>query len=285
MSKNKIAQLITENIKNNEPNESFDILEPESRSADIKRMKSAKWIPIKKLIADPDQPRKNFIDASLKEMALSISQYGVRQPIVVEYDKDTDQYRIVSGERRYRASKIAGIDELPCIIQEKAENTLRYAQQLVENIHREDFCPIDKAKAMIEYKKLLGEVPWAEVEKQLGISESRRKQFIALLNLPQEIQQEIVSIDRKPSKNQITEKHARALLALKQMPEKQNELFELIRNSEDPISGDEAIKKAKQMQGKKTFQTFKVEYINDQDLIKKLEQALSFLNKKLKGVT
>jgi len=285
VSKNKIAQLITENIKNNQPNDSLDFQEPESRSADIKRMKSAKWIPIKKLTPDPNQPRKSFIDASLKEMALSISQYGVRQPIVVEHDKDADHYRIVSGERRYRASKIAGIDELPCIIQEKAENALRYAQQLVENIHREDFCPIDKAKAMLEYKKLLGEVIWSEVEKQLGISESRRKQFIALLNLPQKIQQEIVSIDRKPSKNQITEKHARALLALKKDPEKQNELFDLIKNNPEPISGDEAIKKAKQMQGKETFNSFKIEYTDEQDLLIKLKQALSFLNNKLKGVT
>ncbi len=123
MSKNKIAQLITENIKNNQPHDSFDIQEPETRSADIKRMKSAKWIPIKKVIADPNQPRKSFIDSSLKEMALSISPYGVRQPIVVEYDRDADQYRIVSGERRYRASRIAGIEELPGIIQEKYENS------------------------------------------------------------------------------------------------------------------------------------------------------------------
>ncbi len=123
MSKNKIAQLITENIKNNQRHDSFDIQEPESSSADIKRMKSAKWIPIRKIIPDPNQPRKSFVDSSLKEMALSISQYGVQQPIVVEYDKDADQYRIVSGERRYRASRIAGIEELPGIIQEKYENS------------------------------------------------------------------------------------------------------------------------------------------------------------------
>jgi len=138
---------------------------------------------------------------------------------------------------------------------------------------------------MIEYKKLLGEVTWSEVEKQLGISESRRKQFIALLNLPQEIQQEIVSIDGKPSKNQITEKHARALLALKKIPEKQNELFNLIKSSSEPISGDEAIKKAKQMQGKETFKTFKINYKDEHDLLKKLEQAIAFLSKNLKGVT
>jgi len=68
----------------------FYFEKPDSRSVDIKRMNSAKWIPIRKIIADPNQPRKSFIDSSLKEIALSIDKYGVRQPIVVEYDIDAD---------------------------------------------------------------------------------------------------------------------------------------------------------------------------------------------------
>jgi len=273
-----MTEQIKENLNKNDFKEENDI---QDSTSNIKRMRNARWIPIQKIIPDPKQPRKTFIPSSLQEMARSIRQYGVRQPIVVEYDKDSDHYKIVSGERRFRASRIAEIGELPCIIQDPATQPLKYAQQLVENIHREDFSPIDKAKAMIEYKKLLGDVSWPEVEKQLGISESRRKQFVALLNLPDKIQQEIVALDGKPSKNQITEKHARALLALKKTPEKQKELFDKIKNSKEPISGEEAIKKAKQIQGKITLHTFKIPYTDEKDLLEKLERAIAFFKEKL----
>jgi len=107
---------------------------------------------------------------------------------------------------------------------------------MIENIHREDFSPIDKARAIIEYKGLLGEgKPWSEVEQKIGISESRRKQFVSLLNLPAEIQSEIVAIGKRPSKNQLTEKHARALLMLNKMPDKQTELFDIIKNDKTKI--------------------------------------------------
>ena len=92
---------------------------------------------------------------------------------------------------------------------------------------------------------------WADVERTVGIGESRRKQFIALLNLPENIQKDIVATGRKPSKNQITEKHARALLLLNAFPEKQLELFELIKTSPEPIAGDAAISQAKKLKAKK----------------------------------
>jgi len=284
VSRKKFEELITDNLKNIDVDTSDEGEEGnEVHRPVIKRMKSAKLIPTEKIRPDPNQPRRNFNETSLEELARSIQEYGVRQPIVVEQDKEKDTFRIVSGERRYRASKSIGLSEMPCIVQEKAEPGLRFAQQLIENIHSEDFSPIDKARAMLEYKELLGkEVPWSDVEKRIGISESRRKQFVSLLNLPEEIQTKIVSTGKRPSKNQITEKHARALLMLKGKPEKQLELFQMIQNPKTPLTGDQAIELAKRMQGRSTMRVFKVKYQNRKELIEKLEEALVDLRKKIK---
>jgi ParB family transcriptional regulator, chromosome partitioning protein len=281
MSKNKIEKLIVEQIKSDETTELLE-LEEHSQPAlpGTKRMKSAKWILIDHIHPDLSQPRKYFDDVSVKELSESIHKYGVRQPIVVELDNGF--YRIVSGERRYRASKRIGRKDMPCIVQENADPALRFAQQLVENIHREDLSPIDKARAIINYKELLGkDVPWGVVEKKLNISESRRKQFVSLLNLPDSIQREIVSIGKRPSKNQVTEKHARALLLLNDLPAKQVELFDRIKNGTS-LSGDESINLAKKMRGKKTTLVLRIPYQSEEELIKKLKQALSDLKKKMK---
>ena len=155
---------------------------------------------------------------------------------------------------------------------------MRFAQQLVENIQREDFSPIDKARALLEYKEIMGKgTPWLKIERKVGISETRRKQFVSLLNLPEKIQNEIVAIGKRPSKNQITEKHARALLMLNKMPEKQVELFKLITKSNTSLIGDEAIEIAKNIKGVNTYKTFSVKYQSGEELIQKLEEALANL--------
>ena len=249
-------------------------------SAGTRRMKSAKWIPVAKIQADPAQPRKNFDQTSLAELAQSIKEYGIRQPIAVEYLKESDDFRIVSGERRYRAAQIIGLTELPCIIQAKADKAVRFAHQLIENIQREDFSPIDKARALLEYKSILGtESTWSEVEQKVGVSATRRKQFVALLNLPAAIQGEIVSIGKRPAKNQISEKHARALLLLNKLPQQQAELFNLIKQGKNPITGDEAIAKAKEMKGTPTRRIFRISYQSQAELIEKLQHALAELKK------
>ena len=281
MSKNKFEQLIADNLKDFEvadPSENSDEAAP--RVAATRRIKSAKWIPIDRIRPDAKQPRKHFKESSLAELAQSIKAYGIRQPIVVEKDQNQDVFRIVSGERRYRASQKVGLEEMPCIVQEKATQPVRFAQQLIENIHREDFSPIDKARALLEYKAVLGKAAaWAEVEKRIGISETRRKQFVSLLNLPQAMQNEIVAIGKRPAKNQISEKHARALLLLKKMPEQQTELFSLIKRKQTAISGDHAIEMAKKMKGQETHHLFKLRYRTEAELIEKLEAALSALKK------
>jgi len=245
-----------------------------------KRLKSAKLIAIDKIKPDPNQPRKTFDQEKLQELANSIKEHGVLQPITVEFVQGGVDgfYKIISGERRYQAALTVGLVELPCIVQSNVSSQKRYAQQLIENIQREDLSPIEKATAILEYKEKLGaDATWADVERTVGISEMRRKQFIALLNLPETIQKEIVATGRKPAKNQITEKHARALLLLNSFPEKQLELFKLIRTSPEPITGDAAISKAKEIKGKKTVHHFGLTYKDEHDLLQKLQEKVKEL--------
>lgn len=213
-----------------------------------RRLKGARELPLEKIKPDPNQPRTRFDPAALEELAQSIRKHGVRQPIEVEYIEAEDYFRIVSGERRYRASQIAGQDHIPCIVRDVADRD-RLAIQLMENLQREDLSPIDKARGLLEYKQTLGpETQWKAVEELTGISERRRQQFLALLDLPEDIQQEIVALGSdRSTRNAITEKHARALLKLKKHPKQQRELFKRLRAGDESLSGSDAMKLAKQM--------------------------------------
>lgn len=213
-----------------------------------RRLKGARELPLDKIQPDPNQPRTRFDPAALEELAQSIRKHGVRQPIEVEYIESEDYFRIVSGERRYRASQLAGQDHIPCIVREVADRD-RLAIQLMENLQREDLSPIDKARGLLEYKQSLGHgAQWKAVEELTGISERRRQQFLALLDLPEDIQQEIVALGSdRSSRNAITEKHARALLKLRHHPERQRELFLRLRAGTESLSGSDALKLAGQM--------------------------------------
>lgn len=209
------------------------------------RLAGARQIPIARIRPDPDQPRRLFDADRLEELSASIRAHGVVQPISVEYVESGDYFRIISGERRYRAAGLAGMTHLPCMVQTVGEED-RLARQLIENIQREDLSPMEKARGLLELKARLGsETPWLRVEELTGLSERRRKQFIALLNLPQAMQEHIVGTGSRPARNELTEKHARALLKLRVYPERQQELFDLVRYGEEPLSGDAAAEWAK----------------------------------------
>lgn len=247
-----------------------------------RRLKGARELPLDKVKPDPNQPRTQFDEAALQELAQSIKTHGVRQPIEVEYIADGDYFRIVSGERRYRASQIAGNDHIPCIVREVSDRD-RLGIQLMENIQREDLSPIDKARGLLEYKQSLGaKAQWKEVEQLTGISERRRQQFLALLDLPEKIQKEIVALGSDRSKqNVITEKHARALLKLKKHPKEQLNLFKKIRKSPESISGSDAMKLAKEMLEPVGEKPSKVTltYTSTADLIEQLKKMLSELER------
>ena len=130
-----------------------------------------------------DQPRKNFDPTALKEMAESIKQYGVIQPILVCPKKD--RYMIVAGERRFRASKIAGLKKIPAVVRDYTSQQIQEIS-LLENIQREDLNPIEVAKAM---KELLNNFNWTqdELADRLGKSRPAVANYIRLLQLCPEV--------------------------------------------------------------------------------------------------
>lgn len=277
--KNKLKEKVSETLKPIEGVDDFELYkEPKSSASGLKgtsRISGARIIPIDKVKPDPDQPRKFFHEDSLKELAGSIRAHGILQPITVEYIEDEASYKIIVGERRYQAAKLIGLKDIPCLIQEGIEENSRKAVQLVENLQREDLGPVEKARAIIAFKDLVGS--WKKVDEFTGLSARRRQQYTAILKLPEDIQKTIVSKGKKPSKTDVTEKHARALLALKKEPEMQKKLFELIQDKKKPLSGDQALEKAKQFKGKPEVMSFVIKYSSEEELIQKLEEALERL--------
>lgn len=214
-----------------------------------KRLTNARIINLGDIYPDENQPRKEFEDKALSELSESIKKHGLLQPIIVEA-RDDGNFKLIAGERRFRASKMSGLEEVPCMVLTPSDNADRYAKQLVENFVREDLSPIEKAYGLLEYKNLKGQsTTWTEVEDSLSISKTARKQFIRLLDLPEEMQDRIVLHSRRNgNKNQITEKHARALLLLnaKELKKKQAELFEDLIDPDKQITAEEALRTARE---------------------------------------
>ncbi|MBR1854945.1 MAG: ParB/RepB/Spo0J family partition protein [Lachnospiraceae bacterium] len=150
-----------------------------------------------------DQPRKNFDEDALQELADSIKQFGLIQPILVQDRKD--HYEIIAGERRWRAARIAGLEEVPVIIRNYTEQEI-VEISLIENIQREDLNPIEEAQA---YKRLLTEFNLKQDEVADRVSKSRTAitNSVRLLKLTDEVQQMVID-------EMITTGHARALLGI-----------------------------------------------------------------------
>lgn len=150
-----------------------------------------------------EQPRKDFDEDALLELADSIKQYGVLQPLIVQ--KKKDYYEIIAGERRWRASKLAGLKEVPVIIKEFSEQEILEIS-LIENIQRENLNPIEEAMA---YKKLLEEFHLKQDEVAERVSKSRTAvtNSMRLLKLDEQVQQMVIS-------DMISTGHARTLLAI-----------------------------------------------------------------------
>lgn len=115
--------------------------------AGTSRLKGARLIPIERLVADPSQPRKSFSAKSLADLAASIEQHGILQPLLVQYDAPQDRYLIITGERRYRAAQLVGVREVPCIVVDPLSPRQRLFYQLVENLQRDDISPFEEADA------------------------------------------------------------------------------------------------------------------------------------------
>lgn len=161
-------------------------------------------IPVARIIPSPDQPRKSFDDQSITELSDSIKRHGIIQPLVVEED-GSGGYRIVAGERRWRAAALAGLSEVPAIVKEYGrEKRLEIA--LVENVQREDLNPIDEAEA---YRQLMEATALTQdqVAERVGKSRSAVANALRLLGLPTDAMESLRS-------GYITAGHARAILAV-----------------------------------------------------------------------
>lgn len=178
-----------------------------------------KQIDIEKIKANENQPRTIFDDEKIAELATSIKENGLIQPLIVR--KYNRNYQIIAGERRYRACKLAGLKTVPCIIKDIDDKQMdTYA--IIENIQREDLTPIEEANA---YKTLIDTYGMSQTElaNKVGKKQSTIANKLRLLKLSDEVKDALKS-------KQITERHARAMLSLQ--PEKQEKvLHEVIDKS------------------------------------------------------
>ncbi len=158
-------------------------------------------VPVEDLIPNRYQPRLDFDEKALDELSKSIKEHGVIQPLIVR--QVGDKYEIIAGERRYKASTMAGLERVPVVVENYDDKTSAEVA-LVENVQRKDLTSIEEAKS---YKNLIDKngLTQEEVAKKMGLSQSAVANKLRLLNLSDEVQDAL-------HKNKISERHARALL-------------------------------------------------------------------------
>ena len=219
-------------------------------------------VKITKVEPNREQPRKNFNEDALQELADSIKQFGLLQPILVQDRKD--YYEIIAGERRWRAAKLAGLKEVPVIIRNYTEQEI-VEISLIENIQREDLNPIEEAQA---YKRLLTEFHLKQDEVAERVSKSRAAvtNSIRLLKLNEEVQRMVVD-------EMISTGHARALLAVEN-PEEQYNLAQRIFDEKLSVRDVEKLVKNLHKPAKPKKVNDKTMQVIYQDIEEKLKQKL-----------
>lgn len=174
-------------------------------------------IDVTRLSPNPDQPRTVFDETALSELAASIKQYGIVQPLVVT--PDGKQYHIIAGERRWRAARQAGLKTVPALVRTAKEQE-RLELAILENVQRVDLSPLETAVSVERLHQQFN-LTYAEIGKRLGKAETTVHNTVRLLQLPLEAREALAA-------GEISEGHARQVLALKDMPEAQLELVKLI---------------------------------------------------------
>jgi ParB family chromosome partitioning protein len=198
-------------------------------------------LPVDLLISNPDQPRKNFNETELQELADSIKEYGIIQPIIAANAEDGTYY-IIAGERRTRAAKLAGLQTVPAVIREYGGQK-RMEVSLIENIQRSDLNPIEEAVA---YKNLIDFSGLSQDELALRVGKNRSTvaNALRLLKLPVEMQKNIEAEVISPG-------HARALLSVNAAHEREKLYAEVIKGN---LSVRETEKRADAINNKKTVE-------------------------------
>ncbi|MBC8139460.1 MAG: ParB/RepB/Spo0J family partition protein [Fibrella sp.] len=194
---------------------------------------NAQSLPLDKIRTNESQPRRSFFQESLEELATSIKERGVLQPIVVRPmgGRNDGLYEIVMGERRFRASKMAGLTTIPVLIKNLSDEEAA-ADSLLENLQREDMNPVERARAM---QALLQFMSYDRVAKTLGLSETTIRRSLELLELPLAIQQELIA---RPGAGEgaFAEGHARVLLAMNDDAQAQLRLAQKVKQEKLNVS-------------------------------------------------
>jgi ParB family chromosome partitioning protein len=172
------------------------------------------------VVANPDQPRREFDETALQEMAESIKQHGILQPLIVI--RHGDKYQIIAGERRWRAARIAKQSHVPAIVRSLKELE-QIELSLIENIQRVDLSPLEQALSVYKLQQQFN-LGLDEIAKKLGKAPSTISNLTRLLQLPDAARDALRD-------GKISEGHARTILSLKEWPDKQEELLHSILNN------------------------------------------------------
>ena len=230
-------------------------------------MRESKVVAIDEIRPNPYQPRIDFDDEALMELSQSIRENGLIHPITVRQEKDG--YEIVAGERRYRAMKIAGMIEIPVIVID-ADEVQMAEMALVENIQRENLSAIEEANAYVQIMKTTG-ISQSQLALKLGKSQSSIANKIRLLQLDEEVQQAVTA-------RRITERHARALLALPK--EKQEQAMEtIVKKGLTVAQSEKMIRKEASPKPKRQKKVFKGLSRNIKIGLNTIDQAVAMIEK------
>ena len=186
-------------------------------------------IEIDKISPNPYQPRKDFDEESLKELAASIRELGIIQPLIVsKIEKETAtgatvEYQLIAGERRLKAAKIAGLERVPVIVKRINQAAEQMEMAIVENIQREDLNPVETARAYARLSDEFG-LTQREIAVKLGKSRETIANTLRLLNLPTEIQDSV-------AEGKINESQARLLLAINDLSKQKDIFHDILKNN------------------------------------------------------
>lgn len=214
----------------------------------IEDARSLRHVPIEFLKGSPNNPRKNFKEQDLEELAKSIREKGLLQPLVVRAGKEPHTYEIVAGERRWRAAQRAGIHEVPVLIRELSDGEMLEIA-LIENIQRSDLNPIEEAAGYAQLTEQFGYTQ-QQLAESLGKSRSHIANMIRLLNLPESVQEKVET-------GVLSVGHARTLVATQEpeaLAEKMISQGLNVRQAEDLIKNPKGQKNSKASSGSTTQQ-------------------------------
>ena len=191
-------------------------------------------IAVDQILPNPSQPRGEMDDISLDELANSIREHGIIQPLILTKDETGDHYTLIAGERRLRAAKLVGLESVPCIVRQASEQE-RLELALIENIQRENLSPLDSAHAYLKLQEEFG-LTQDQVAERVGKSRVAVTNTIRLLKLPEEA---LVALNSE----KISEGHARALLGLASSQAQLAALQTILRDELNVRQAEELVRK------------------------------------------